>query len=423
MKTIIVLFGITGDLSQRKLVPALESIHLHIPHPFELIGISRRDVSPDDVVGKDSNIRDATSIVTMDLADQEDYKRLWQERVEGQDARVLVYLAVPPHNMELIVTNLSRAGFGAPNVQVLIEKPFGFDEQSSQKLFGMVESFFDEERLYFVDHYLGKRVARAIVDFRRKTSILAQMWNKSSIERIDVIAAESLSVEGRTAFYEQTGALRDFLQGHLMQLLSMIVGSTFDADVPLALAKSRALGYLSAAPTDSVRGQYNGYRAEASNPDSQAETFAELTLFSSDPAWQGIPMRIVTGKNLESKQTSVTVYFRQTEQHSAGKLSFDIQPEIGVTAEFDSHDGLGGQLVDAADCYTIDDKAWNGYEAILVDALDENRTFFATEAEIIASWRAIDGVLKAWATGVPKLVEYQPGDSVETVLGRAKRLE
>lgn len=415
MKTIIVLFGITGDLSRRKLLPAIEAVHDQLPADLELIGVTRQSVEASDILSADSVLVPQTHIVTMDVTERSDYERLMNEYLAAPDVQVLVYLAVPPLSIPSIIDHLAAAGFRRPNIKLLLEKPFGVNEDTADQLFHKVCDAFDESQVYFVDHYLGKRVARDIVRFREHASHLSSIWNHENIDRVEVIASETLDVEGRAAFYEQTGALRDVLQGHLLQLLALTVLSLDDFKGSLPVQRAQALLDLQPAdPAYAVRGQYKGYCDEVGSPNSRVETFAELTFYSDMPRWNGVPFTLATGKALDRKETSVRVFFRSTNHLGGGSILFRIQPDAGITAAVDGHGILEEHIREEVATFQSS-AASDGYENIFLDALSAGRTFFVSRHEVVASWRAVGRVLDAWQLSSVPLVTYEKGASVETI--------
>lgn len=415
MKTIIVLFGITGDLSRRKLLPALSAIHDELPSELELIGVTRQNVQASDILSADSVLLPQTTVVTMDLNTPSDYQKLWNERLAQPDTQIVVYLAVPPLSIPMIVEHLGTAGFRRSNVKLLIEKPFGVDEQTAEQLFHGVCTAFDETQLYFIDHYLGKRVARDIVGFREQAVTLKSVWNHENIDRIEVLASETLDVEGRAAFYEQTGALRDVLQGHLLQLLALVILSLDDFQGVLPVQRAQALLELKPAdPAYAVRGQYDGYREEVGSPNSRVETYAELTFYSDEPHWDGVPMTLATGKALDHKETSIRVQFRATNHLAGGVLIFNIQPDTGITIELNGEGHLV-QAIKAEVAQFQPGASGEGYENIFLDALSGDRKFFVSRHEVLASWRAVGQVLDSWQLSNVPLVMYAKGTSVEDI--------
>lgn len=314
----------------------------------------------------------------------------------------------------MIVETIGKAGYDKPNVKLLLEKPFGIDEHSAESLFHEVSQSINDSRSYLVDHYLSKRIAREIVPFRRASKGLASIWNHENIDRIEVAASETLDIEGRAAFYEQTGALRDVLQGHLLQLLALTI-APLDSEAPLSTLRARALDALRPAHPDyAVRGQYEGYREEAGSPDSRVETYAEITVYSEDPSWQGVPFILRTGKALDRKETAVRVYFRDTTRIADGCLYFDIQPDEKIVACFDGKGQLADEIQTEIDAFTVREP-WDGYENVFLDGLHSDRTFFVSPGEVLASWRVVGEVLAAWQLGAAPLVTYPKGASAESI--------
>src|ERR1700757_3703404 len=223
MKTTLVIFGITGDLAQRKLLPALANvIEADKAGELAIIGVSRRPVEQFDVLGDHhGSLSGTTSMFQMDLSNVDDYVRLKGCIDQQPGEQVLFYLSVPPDSSAEIVENLGQAGLNAPANKLLLEKPFGRDLASAQAMIDHTAAYFHESQVYRIDHYLAKEMAQNLVTFRARNAIFSYLWSNQYIERIEVVALESINIEGRTTFYEQTGALRDIVQGHLLQLLAL----------------------------------------------------------------------------------------------------------------------------------------------------------------------------------------------------------
>ena len=208
MKPLIVIFGITGDLSRRKLIPALSAIaESGTVDEFEVLGISRRELEVGELVGE--TLAPRTSSMTMDLSDAQAYEQLAKRCEINNDRSVIFYLSVPPLAVEPITRSLARAGFSRPNVKLLLEKPFGIDEVSAREMATLLSESFDETQLYRIDHYLAKEMAQNIIAFRAGNAMFAHMWNHDIIDRVEIDAIEKIDIEGRGEFYEQTGAMRD----------------------------------------------------------------------------------------------------------------------------------------------------------------------------------------------------------------------
>jgi glucose-6-phosphate 1-dehydrogenase len=337
MKTKLLVFGITGDLSTRKLLPSLRSILQSEAVPdIQIIGVSRRDVNVrellEDSLG-DADMAPFVSVFSMDLAKADDYARLKGHIALEGDEQLLVYLSVPPMASAQIVDFLGQAGLNTSNVKLLFEKPFGVDLASAEEVIARTAKYFDETQIYRIDHYLAKEMAQNIVAFRGGNALFGHVWNKTAIEKIEVVALEEIDVEGRAGFYEQTGALRDVVQGHLMQLLALVlmdVPASFDWDALPELRKAALASVHTGNPRSAVRAQYEGYQHEVGNPGSLTETFVSLHLASSDERWKDVALVLTTGKALNKKATEVRVYFRKFHDAQSNCLVFRIQPNEGI---------------------------------------------------------------------------------------------
>jgi glucose-6-phosphate 1-dehydrogenase len=388
MKTKLIIFGMTGDLSQRKLLPALRDIvGTGEYEDLSIIGVSRREVSVDEIVGDVQDLADRTSVFTMDLAEPNDYRRLGDSLNLSGDEQALFYLSVPPSAAADIVDFLGQTGLNTPNVKILFEKPFGFDLESATDFLERTGRYFEEEQLYRIDHYMAKEVTQYILKLRSNAESHHHDWGFLSIKRIDVVASEKIGVEGRGVFYEQTGALRDFIQGHLLQLLSLVLMSM--GDEPLAERRLRALEQLEPAadPASAYRAQYEGYQEEVGNIGSLTETFASLKLTSNQQRWHGVPIRLITGKNLDEKRSYIEVTYKDgtSDVFEEGKIPIE------------------GRLKDA-------------YERVLVDAIAGRKDIFTTGPEVLRAWEIVAPVQETWSMDNSPLPLYAPGDSFEKVL-------
>jgi glucose-6-phosphate 1-dehydrogenase len=387
MKTKLVIFGITGDLSTRKLLPALEHIiGTGSYDDVSIVGVSRGDVDVAELVqsstGSDA-LADRTTIFTMDLAHAGDYIRLREFLALQPDEQAVMYLSVPPSASTQIVEYLGQAGLNTPNVKLLFEKPFGFDLETAQDAIVRTGRYFKEAQIYRIDHYMAKEVAAEIVRLRSDADNHHHSWGNQSIRAVDVVASEKIGIEGRTTFYEQTGALRDFIQGHLMQLLSLIlmpIPDGFDAE-SLAQHRLEALtGIALADPARSVRAQYAGYQKEVDNIGSKTETYAAVGLISHDPHWEGVALQLVAGKNLDQKQSFIAVHYND-----------------GTTDVFDE-----------ASMLHDDDRLPDAYERVLMDAIDGRKAIFTSGDEVLRSWQILAPVQSSWDQQI-NMMQYQPG--------------
>lgn len=388
MKTLLVIFGITGDLSTRKLLPALDHIVDPSKDDISILGVSRREVNVAELLNAHPSLIEHTTIRTMDLANREAYDGL-RERLEATDAdQILFYLSVPPGAAADIVDFLGEAGLNTPKYKVLFEKPFGFDLVSAQEFIQRTARYFEEDQLFRIDHYMAKEVAAELLRLRRNAENRHHSWGKNSIASVSVVASEAIGIEGRAQFYEQTGALRDFIQGHLMQLLSLVLIDK-PGSRPLPLERLEVLKQiLPADPSKSVRGQYEGYAEEAQNPGSTVETLVSLQLESTDPTWEGVSLRLVTGKALSEKRSYVQIEY--------------VDGTVDVFEE--------GSLVSSDPTQ----RTLDAYERVLLEAIAGNKDIFTTSDEVLRAWEIVAPVQYAWSMDDAPLVKYTPGTSLDS---------
>ena len=395
MKTKLVIFGITGDLSRRKLLPALkEIVQSGEFKDLSIVGVSRRDVNVAELVETATNsevLTDLTTIFTMDLARAADYVRLKDHLDIQADEQVLIYLSVPPSAAANIVDFLGEAGLNTPHVKLLFEKPFGFDLASAQDFIERTGRYFEEAQIYRIDHYMAKEVAAEVIRLRSNAETSEHKWGNKSVASVEIIASEAIGIEDRATFYEETGALRDFIQGHLMQLLSLVL---MDLKGPftiidIASRRFKALEQLNVAnPADALRAQYEGYQEEVKNPGSQTETFASVELSSDDARWLGVPLRLTTGKNLDQKRSAIIVRY---------------------------HDGME-DVFEEGKVMSSDAKLPDAYERVLVEAIRGRKYIFTTSPEIIRAWEIVTPIQKAWSMDDTPLQLYAPGTAAEKLL-------
>lgn len=427
MKTKLLVFGITGDLSTRKLLPALNSIfRTQDSHDIEIIGVSRRDVNVKKLLvsslgDKGAALEPFVSVFSMDLANAEDYAKLKAHINLTTDEQLLVYLSVPPTASAQIVDFMGEAGLNTPNVKLLFEKPFGIDLTSAKDVISRTARYYDEAQIYRIDHYLAKEMAQNIVAFRGGNALFGHVWNGAAIEKIEVVAMEKIGVEGRAGFYEQTGALRDVVQGHLMQLLALVlmeIPSNFDWDT-LPQLRQKALDAIHPGdPRQAVRAQYEGYQHEVENPGSLTETFVSLHLKSDDKRWKDVSLVLTTGKALNKKATEVRIYFRKFHDAQSNCLVFKIQPDEGIEIDlFTKKPGYERQFETKKLGFSYPEDAVlpDAYEQVLVDAISSKKSLFTSSGEVLASWRILQPVLDSWGMADQPLFIYPKGSSTHTI--------
>lgn len=426
MKTKLLIFGITGDLSTRKLLPALnEIIATGEFDDLSIIGVSRREVNVEELLRSsigENNLLSRTSVFSMDLAAPDEYTRLKQQLDLQEDEQLIVYLSVPPLTATQIVDFLGETGLNTPSVKILFEKPFGVDLDSAHSVITRTARYYKEEQIYRIDHFLAKEMAQNIVAFRGGNAMFGHLWHNNAIEKIEVIASEKIGIEGRAQFYEQTGALRDLVQGHLMQLLAltiMDIPTDFDWDTlpERRLAALQALQPVN--PDAAIRAQYEGYKAEVENDDSTVETFVSLQLHSTDPNWKDVPMHLITGKALDKKTTEVKIHFRKFHEGQSNCLIFRIQPNEGVEIDlFTKTPGYDRQFETKQLSFTYpeDTNLPDAYEQVIVDAVHSRKSLFTSGEEVIRSWELLAPVQAAWQANTQQLRTYSQGDDLQKVV-------
>ncbi len=433
--TILTVFGITGDLSQRKLLPALyHLIKDNLLHEqTHIVGVSRQNMTVDEllsnvelcVLEKDNvcdpeaikRMRDSLTMVQLDPEKSEDYAQLKQE-LDSIESRYgtcmnrMFYLSIPPKIFVQVVHNLGEQGLNVgcqhnkAVSRLLVEKPFGRDLANARELISKTSEYFAEEQIFRIDHYLAKESVQNILTFRRHNPVFSDGWNGKYITSIHVRADEKIGVEGRAGFYDDVGALRDLVQSHLLQLLALVlVDITNDGeDVALHESKQKVLESLQATRLDqSVRGQYEGYKHEVENDNSTTETFVRFHLSSTIENWAGTNIVIETGKGLSEKRTEIILTYAD-ESGSTNDLTFRIQPNEGIdltiTAKKPGFEhALQHVTMDFSYNGAFDEPSHpDAYERVLVDAARGDHSLFATSGEVIASWQALQPLLDYWET-------------------------
>ena len=426
MKTTLVIFGITGHLAQHKLLPALANIiEAGDVGELSIIGVSRREVEQYQVLGDHHHqLAGTTSLFQMDLTNGDEYQRLRDYIGAGEDEQVLFYLSVPPESAAGIIENLGQAGLNTPRNKLLLEKPFGTDLMSAQAMIDHTANHFDETQVYRIDHYLAKEMAQNIVMFRATNAIFRHLWSREYVDRIEVIALESNDIEGRAAFYEQTGALRDIVQGHLMQLLALTLSDIPDQLNWDSLPGLRLMALESVQPADpakSVHAQYEGYAQEVNNTESVVETFVSLQLESTDPHWQGVPLALTTGKALNRKKTEVRVYFKRTHEAQSNCLIFKIQPDEGIQIDLLTKKAGYEREVEhqkLSYMYPSDARLPEAYEQVLVDAITGQKSLFASSGEVLRAWEILAPLQSAWRADT-SIQMYAKGSKARDIIDAA----
>lgn len=438
--TILIIIGISGDLSKRKLLPAIGQISATgmIPRQFKIVGVTRRNnLDIDSLLENTSNkeyIKESTSFFEMDLENENDYLKLkkYLEEIEegfGSRSQYLFYLSVPPKVSNTIIELIGKSLLSkVEGSKLLLEKPFGVDLKSAEELAEHINKYFKKEQVYRIDHYLAKETAQNIIVFREGNSLFKKTWNKDFIERIEVTVSEEIGIEGRVNFYEQTGALRDLIQSHLLQLLALTLMELPKEDKMSEVPRLRydALRQLEIAVKDSSisshvkRGQYSGYREEVSNKDSMTETFASIDLVSSDPNWKGVEINLTTGKSLKDKFTEIKILYKKDKDNESNELILKLQPDEGISfSVWVKRPGYEREVSHHSLSFFFKDHYSSlpeAYEQVLFNAINSDHSLFSTSEEVIETWRILDSLQKSWINSVYDLILYKKGSSISEIV-------
>jgi len=457
LPTIFIIFGVTGDLMQSKILPGLYNLYRKqlLPKRFEVIGYSRRDLSDEAMREFLKNVMEQKKFVEKhkwddflshffynsgNFENEQAYKNLALKlgHVDGMwrvCSNKLFYLAVPPRYYRTILQRLHDSGLTLPCgpeegwTRIILEKPFGSDLKTAQELDSLLGKLFREEQIYRVDHFLAKETVRNILAFRFSNIFFAPAWNNKYIEKIEIRLLERERVTHRGDFYDGLGALKDVGQNHLLQMLAL-----FTMSRPLDFSANRIWERRSEVlqalkiyrqeevPLYTLRGQYEGYRLEPKvKKDSQTETYFKITAFIQTQRWRGVPIYLEAGKAASKvKREEVLVTFKHQNpclcppgKHYKNILHYQILPQEKISARFlVKKPGHGTVLqsqefkFDYKDAYKKEEFI-DAYEKLLLDMIKGDQTLFVTTKEVIQQWRFVEPILSAWEKGQPKIVSYK----------------
>jgi len=461
----IVIFGATGDLTGRKLAPALYNLMVDdlLPEPSVIVGVareamtteefgnrmlrrvsehSRREIDP----AKWERFAAKLDYVVGDFTSPETYELLGARLAAADERGVrgnrLFYFATPPSVFPQIIEQLAAhkliarrvTGAGGPAYRVIVEKPFGRDLASARSLNDLIAGYLDESQIFRIDHYLGKETVQNILVLRFGNSIFEPLWNRNHISHVEITAAETIGIEGRGAFYEATGVVRDVIQNHLLQVLALIameVPASFAPDdirdEKIQVLRSVRRLHPEDVDANAVRGQYKGYRTEQGvASDSNTATYAAMRIMIEDWRWQGVPFFLRAGKKLAERVTEVAIHFKSVplvlfKHEAAGEalqpavLTLRIQPEEGISLRFvakvpGDRIAVGNVLMTMTYADAFKRPISEAYERLLLDAMRGDTTLYTRRDSVDRAWQLMEPIIHAWdaAPGIP---EYEPGSA------------
>jgi glucose-6-phosphate 1-dehydrogenase len=458
---ILVIFGASGDLTRRKLLPALYNLSEAglLPEHFAVLGVARPAIAEDDFrTQMEERVRDAEGealdrarwraivdrlhYINGEFDDAQLYVRM-RELLAALDQRYatpgnyLFYLAVPPTLFGTVALHLASAGLTEERTgswrRVIVEKPFGRDVGSALALNAELSTGLDETQIYRIDHYLGKETVQNILAFRFANGIFEPVWNRRYVSHVQMTVAEEVGIETRGAYYDQAGALRDMVQNHMFQLLTLVA-----MEPPISFraedVRDEKVKVLHAVPRftaddvrrDVVRGQYRGYREEKNvAPDSATETFVAMRLVVDNWRWAGVPFYLRTGKKMKKRLTEIAVQFKRPpftlfrdtpiDRLNPNVLIIRIQPNEGISLAFDAKqpgplDKLGTVTMDFSYSDYFGTEPSTGYETLLYDAMMGDQTLFHRMDIVEAGWQVVAPILETWQhDNADGLGIYDPG--------------
>ena len=400
----IVIFGATGDLCKRKLIPALNKLWRQdlLPSQFTIIGVSRTEHSKESWL-EHLGVDDEEFIQWVDYRSADLSRVDTLERLQSDDDTTY-FLSVPPERYEDAIVNLKSAGLldDPEKSRVVIEKPFGYDYKSASHLQSVVSRHLREKQVYRIDHYLGKDTVNNILTSRFSNVLLEPLWNRSYIEEVQIYASETIGCEGRAQYYETAGAVRDMLQNHLMQILALIAMEPPCKNNAKEIRREK-VKVLSATRLgeELICGQYDSYRSEEGvDPESNTPTYVAGTLFIDNWRWEGVPFNFMTGKKLPYQCAEVVIKLKAPPQilfdghHQNDRIVMRLQPNPHLDIRMDiKSPGLQDRVESATLTHWYPAGAIDGYVKLFYDALNGDQSHFVHSEEVLESWRIVDNLL------------------------------
>jgi glucose-6-phosphate 1-dehydrogenase len=467
---VVVIFGASGDLTKRKLVPALYNLAQErlIPSELAVIGMARTEMSDDEFrnqlkealtsIGGEAKIDETLwqsfsqkiHYMQGDFGDAASFEKLKEkltviDKEDGTRGNRLFYLSTAPQFFSVVANQLKDAGMNKPQegswVRVIVEKPFGHDLESAKKLNKELAKCFREEQVYRIDHYLGKETVQNLLVFRFANSIFEPLWNRQYIDHVQITNAEAVGVEGRGGYYESAGVVRDMIQNHVFQVLSLIAmepPATLDGNAVRdeKIKAMTAVKMIETVDEFAVRGQYGagyvlgdnvvGYRQETGvNPESSTETFAALKLYFDNWRWAGVPFYIRSGKRLTKRMTEIAIRFKDVphllfqsveDEIEPNWLIIRVQPHEGITLRFGAK--LPGQAtrirqvnMDFRYGSSFGAEVPEAYQRLLLDCMLGDSTLYARRDMVERGWEIVTPILEVWQQPAKDFPNYEAGSS------------
>jgi glucose-6-phosphate 1-dehydrogenase len=459
--SLLFIFGGSGDLNYRKLAPALYNLFIDgwMPNKFSIVGIGRTSYADDkyrerlldgirqfsrrkEEAGKQwQDFSQHVSYLQMDAEQDTEYQKIGEivktrEQEYGVHPNVIFYMAVAPQLVPDIAKKLGSLNLckDTKYTRIVVEKPFGHDLESAHELNNLLRGMFDEEQIFRIDHYLGKETVQNLLALRFANALFEPIWNRMYIEHVQITAAETVGVEGRGSYYERSGALRDMVQNHMLQLMCMIAMEapvSFDANE----IRNKKVDVLNAirkiskeeAHSFAVRGQYSdgwmkgehvaGYRQEKNvDTNSPVDTFAAVKFYIDNWRWRDVPFYLRTGKYLHEKSTIISIQFSPAPSYAfppeaaetwrPNRLVIGIQPEMDIRLRFQSKRPGQGMVLNPVEMVFNYKNAYDGnepeaYETLLLDVMEGNATLFMRSDQVEAAWKIIMPILESWESRGP----------------------